>query len=226
MFFENTCDSEKYSILAECEYEPPSAELYQFTGKLVVRNKTFALNANQILLKGSYLRNTDWIVGYCIYTGLDTRLMMNSQKVRHKQSKVESKMNALIIYILIVQIVIAAILAIIGSFWYKNQQQDSQSYLPYDFVLGVQGTITFFSYFLLMNTLIPISLVVSLEVVKVCQGLFIMGDAKIYAIDRDKHAKVTSMSIIEELGQVDYIFSDKTGTLTRNVMEFKFLSVG
>lgn len=45
-------------------------------------------------------------------------------------------------------------------------------------------------------------------------------------MDRDKNAKVSSTSIIEELGQVNYIFSDKTGTLTRNVMEFKLMNVG
>lgn len=53
-----------------------------------------------------------------------------------------------------------------------------------------------------------------------------MNDAKIYSVERDRSAKVASTSIIEELGQINYIFSDKTGTLTRNVMEFKLMQVG
>ena len=53
-----------------------------------------------------------------------------------------------------------------------------------------------------------------------------MVDVKMYSKERDRFAKVSSASIIEELGQIDYIFSDKTGTLTRNVMEFKLMYVG
>jgi len=92
--------------------------------------------------------------------------------------------------------------------------------------VGINGVISFFSHFLLFNTLLPISLIVTLEIVKVVQAVYIYGDMKMYTADRDRGAKVSSTSIIEELGQVDYIFSDKTGTLTRNVMEFKLLHVG
>lgn len=77
-----------------------------------------------------------------------------------------------------------------------------------------------------MNTLIPISLIVSIEVVKVVQAYFMTNDALIYSLERDKPVKVSSASLNEELGQVRYIFSDKTGTLTRNIMEFKLCYVG
>lgn len=74
--------------------------------------------------------------------------------------------------------------------------------------------------------MLPISLIISLEIVKVVQSFFIMNDARMFCMERDRKAKVSSTSIIEELGQVNYIFSDKTGTLTRNIMEFKYLAVG
>jgi phospholipid-transporting ATPase len=151
--------------------------------------------------------------------------MMNSQKVRYKQSKVEIKMNRLVLYIVLAQIGLCVIIAGIGSNWYYDAS-DEVTYLPFTFYVGVYGVIDFFSYFLLLNTMLPISLIVTLEIVKVIQSFFIMSDAKMYAMDRDRKAKVSSTSIIEELGQVNYIFSDKTGTLTRNIMEFKFLNVG
>ena len=81
------------------------------------------------------------------------------------------------------------------------------------------------TFFLLLNTLIPISLIISLEVVKFVQAMFIEFDLHLYDQRQDIPAKVQTFNIIEELGQVDYIFSDKTGTLTCNVMEFKKISL-
>ena len=58
--------------------ELPSAELYQYSGKLLISKKNFALSATQLLLKGARLRNTEWCIGFTVFTGNDTRLMQNS----------------------------------------------------------------------------------------------------------------------------------------------------
>lgn len=119
-----------------------------------------------MLLKGASLKNTDWVVAFVLYTGNETKLMMNSQSARFKQSKIEIRMNRLVMYIVVAQCVLCAILAIIGSFWYRDSE-DEVHYLPFEWDVGVNGVISFFSYFLLLNTLLPISLIVSLEIVKV-----------------------------------------------------------
>lgn len=74
----NTCEPDRMIFVGECVSENPTAELYSYTGKITICDDNFALTANQLLIKGSTLKNTDWIVGFVIFTGDDTKLMMNS----------------------------------------------------------------------------------------------------------------------------------------------------
>ena len=68
-------------------------------------------------------------------------------------------------------------------------------------------------------------MLVTLETVKFMQGIFISKDEKMKTAKTNLYVNVQSSSLNEELGQIQYIFSDKTGTLTQNIMEFKNLSI-
>ena len=81
--------------------EPPNGNLYSFNGKMNIGNKFFPLTHEQMLLKGTQLKNTKWVVGFVVYTGKETRIMMNSQLGSYKLSNVEQKMNMFVIQIFI-----------------------------------------------------------------------------------------------------------------------------
>jgi phospholipid-translocating ATPase len=71
-------------------------------------------------LKGSILKNTMHIVGFVVYTGNETRLMMNSKKGAFKLSKLEGKVNNLVMFILAFQLSLCVIVALIGIQWYVD----------------------------------------------------------------------------------------------------------
>ena len=82
------------------------------------------------------------------------------------------------------------------------------------------------SSLILFQTLVPISLYITVEICKLVQAAWIHWDLAIYYAERDQRAVPRSWNIADDLGQIEYIFSDKTGTLTRNVMEFRKCSIG
>ncbi len=84
----------------------------------------------------------------------------------------------------------------------------------------------FCTYLVLLNTMIPISLVVTIEMTKICQAYFINHDQLMFSEWRKRGAQVNSSTLNEEIGQIEYVFSDKTGTLTCNLMEFKIALIG
>jgi len=202
------------------EYETPNNRLYNFTGKLVGVGGEDSVDNENVLLRGSTLRNTVWALGQVIYTGPESKIMMNAQKGRVKRSNIEKSANFLMLGILALYLVIGAICTIGMAVWVPSYRD--AWYIPYVADHGAGDSAAgYITFLLLLNNFIPISLYVSMEVAKSVQGLQINWDIDMYHPETDTPALTRTTNLNEELGQIQYIFSDKTGTLTQNVMEFR-----
>ena len=208
----------------ECEL--PNRHLYDFVGNIRPSGRlAIPLGPDQLLLRGAMLRNTKWIFGIVIYTGHETKLMLNSTTAPLKRSNVERVTNHQIIILFVILIALAMISTIANQIW-TNWHVHKDWYLFYDALPPSNFGYNFLTFIILYNNLIPISLQVTLEVVKFIQAIYINWDLDMYYKETNTPAMARTSNLNEELGQVKYIFSDKTGTLTRNVMEFRKCSIG
>ncbi|CAG8523705.1 7802_t:CDS:2 [Cetraspora pellucida] len=160
--------------------EPPNSNLFSYNAKLTVvsvlpemdplqdqdftsitsenqnpriKSKTaIPVDINNLLLRAHVIRNTEWVIAITVFTGIETKIMLNSGETPSKRSRIEKEMNQ--------------------------------------------------------------------------EAFFIYNDLEMWDDDAEIPCVPKSWNLSDDLGQIEYIFSDKTGTLTRNIMEFRQCSIG
>ncbi|KAM3133208.1 hypothetical protein pb186bvf_014636 [Paramecium bursaria] len=221
-----------YDLFISLDFEKQNPLMYKFKGYFTIekekkRNNREYLNYDNFIERGCSIQNTEWVLAVVVYTGHDSKIMMNSISGKMKYSTVEKLMGKQILWVFLVLILQCILASIYYNIWYQRNQYD----LPYLEISSVDPeqnqfydfVLRFAMWFLLMGNSVPISLLVTLETVKFFQAQILQQD-KNYQF-QGRSAEVHSSNLAEELGVIEYIFSDKTGTLTQNIMKFKSLAV-
>ncbi|XP_038604502.1 phospholipid-transporting ATPase IG isoform X2 [Tachyglossus aculeatus] len=218
------------NLRATIECEQPQPDLYKFVGRINIYNEgaeTIArsLGPENLLLKGATLKNTKKIYGVAVYTGMETKMALNYQGKSQKRSAVEKSINAFLIVYLCILLTKAAVCTALKYFWQSYPYNDEPWYnqktqKERDTFKVLKIFTDFLSFMVLFNFIIPVSMYVTVEMQKFLGSFFISWDKELFDEEIKEGALVNTSDLNEELGQVEFVFTDKTGTLTENSMEF------
>eukprot|EP00656_Telonema_subtile_P006288 TRINITY_DN12883_c0_g1_i2.p2 TRINITY_DN12883_c0_g1~~TRINITY_DN12883_c0_g1_i2.p2 ORF type:complete len:202 (+),score=78.13 TRINITY_DN12883_c0_g1_i2:438-1043(+) len=160
--------------------EAPSKVMHSFNGNLSVGGgPAKALTVDNLLMRGAKLMNTEWAIGVVVYTGDESRIMMNAGAAPSKMSKVERITNKLLVGVVLLQAVLCFTQALRAALWHQSHDSGSW-YLALDSSAVEDGVKRYFTYMILLTQLIPISLYVTVEIVKFLQMFLMQTDLHMY----------------------------------------------
>ncbi|KAL6626374.1 hypothetical protein ACP70R_030100 [Stipagrostis hirtigluma subsp. patula] len=217
--------------------ERPNRNIYGFQANLEIDGKRVSLGPSNIVLRGCELKNTTWAIGVVVYAGKETKVMLNSSGAPSKRSRLETQLNRETVILSIMLVGMCTTASVLAGIWllnHRGQLEFTQFFRLKDYTtgknynyygVGMQIFITFLMAVIVYQVIIPISLYISMELVRLGQAYFMGADKDLYDESSKSKFQCRALNINEDLGQIRYVFSDKTGTLTENKMEFQCASI-
>ncbi|KYQ90011.1 P-type ATPase [Tieghemostelium lacteum] len=230
-------DFEQFKGVIECPC--PNPDIYRFDSRIALNppdidnedidkgsivKDWLPVSAQNLILQATHLRNTEHIYGMVVYTGNETKIGKNKMAPPTKWTKLDRSINRITIFIFCMQLFLVLIFGIIGDLQ-RLKDEKTCWYLDYDTSEWYRFIIIPLRFLLLNSMMIPISLKVTIDVIKYAYALFISWDLKMYHKPSDTPATANSTALSEDLGQIQHLFTDKTGTLTENIMIFSKCSI-
>ena len=216
-------------LRAKLECDAPTTKIYRFHGSLVQPwGERIPVGKDNLLLRECLLKNTDYIEGLVVYAGHESKAMLNNGGPRYKRSKLERQINLEVVWCVLILFTLCLLGATGCGLWFNS----FTALAPFHCLLSFDqleplwtGFLAFWTFIIILQIIIPLSLYVTIELTKISQVWLIHNDPLMWDEVHEKRVECRALNITEELGQVQYMFCDKTGTLTENKMVFKRCSI-
>ena len=213
--------------------ELPHENIYKFTGYITRKTDEgtvldpVPLDSENMLLRGCFLRNTQWVLGVVVYTGHETKSMLNNKRAPSKRSRLEREMNKMVLWLILLLIIICLLTGVLNSVWLLTSAPSLILLIlgPNQQDPHLVGFLDFLSSIIVFQVMIPIALYITMDVVNLIQVYFVNQDIDLYYEKTNTPMLCRALNIHSDLGQVKFIFSDKTGTLTCNMQTFNQSSI-
>jgi magnesium-transporting ATPase (P-type) len=209
------------------KYQQPSKSIFEFEASLKIDTDTKEVQLDQFLYKGAKLKNSGEVYALVCYTGSESKQMLNSGRYHFKMSRMEKVINYCILFNIGVMFMLSAIFCVEHHHWIV----DNREFLSYIYPIGESidyaetAFLKYLTFFLVLNNMVPLAMVVWQEINKLHFAAFVEWDVEMVSKNGLRKCEVHNSAIHEDLGQINYMFCDKTGTLTKNQLKFEGVSL-